>query len=265
MVALAIFWPLNAGQLAGCRNRTDSAYSELTAETCGISQPSSCGDHPQHPDPRHRVCRNGRPHPLGASLLCAWEQDTKPWAYCRAHDSGHKRGDSLTPSTDPAMGSLLSAPMPQIVGGVLLFLGDQLLHRRIRRYCSSANLAPAWTARGHHGCLDVWNFRERVVRHCNAADRKRGPVVGGRPILAESEHSTDQLAATTWVYLNSVRNRELSRRCCYGKTKLDSWSDAVSGKQASRAGPLRKVILHACANILSHFCPSRVYVQAPRR
>jgi hypothetical protein len=197
LVALAIFWPGNAGELPGSRNRTDPAYSALTIETCGISEPSSCGDHPQHPDPRHRVCRNSRPHPLDASLLCTWDQDTKPWAYCRAHDSGHQRGDSLTPSTDPAMGSLLSAPMPQIVGGLLLFLGDQLLDRRIRRYCSSASLAPAWAGRGHHGCLDVWNFRKCVVRHCDAADRKRGPVVGGRPILAESEHSTDPLAATT--------------------------------------------------------------------
>jgi hypothetical protein len=51
----------------------------------------------------------------------------------------------------------------------------------------------------------VWNFRKCVVRHCNAADRKRGPVVGGRPILTESESSPDRPAVTTWAHLNSAR------------------------------------------------------------
>jgi hypothetical protein len=42
------------------------------------------------------------------------------------------------------MGSFLSAPMPQIVGGLLLFLGDQLLHRRIRHIV----LPPVWRLLG---------------------------------------------------------------------------------------------------------------------
>jgi hypothetical protein len=159
-----------------------SSYSEPTAEARGISQPSFCCHYPRHPDARHRVCRNGRPHPLGASLLCAWDQDSKPLAYWRAHDSVHEHDDSLAPPTDPAVGSFLSPAMFPIVGILLLFLGHQLLHRGVRRYCPSASLATAWTGRGDHGCFDVWNFRKCAVRHCGAADRERGPSAGGKPV-----------------------------------------------------------------------------------
>jgi len=164
-------------------------YSGLTAGTCGISQPSSCGHHPRRPDARHRVRRNGRPHSLDASLLCAWDQITKPLAYRRAHDSVREHDGSIAPRTDPAVGSVLSRAMPSIVGILLLFLGDQLLHRGVRRCCPSASLATAWAGRGDHGCLDVWNFRKCAVRHCDAADRKRGPVVGGSPISTERKIS----------------------------------------------------------------------------
>jgi hypothetical protein len=71
--------------------------------------------------------------------------------------------------------------MLQIMGILLLFLGDKLLHCGVRRCCSSTGLATAWAGRSDHGCLDVWNFREYAVRHRVAADRKRGPVVGGNP------------------------------------------------------------------------------------
>jgi hypothetical protein len=171
------------------------SYGELTADTCGISQPSSCGHHPQHSDACHRECRGSRPHPLAASLLCSWDQNTKPLAYCRAHDSVHEHDDSLTRPTDPAMGSFLSPPLLQIVGILLLFLSGQLLHRGVRRSRPSASLAPTWTSRGNHGCLDEWNFCKCALRHCDAADRKRGPVAGGCPILAGSETPAHQLTA----------------------------------------------------------------------
>jgi len=152
---------------------------------CGISQPSSCGHHPRRPDARHRVRRNGRPHSLDARLLYAWDQITKPLAYRRAHDSVREHDGSIAPPTDPAVGSVLSRAMPSILGILLLFLGDQLLHRGVRRCCPSASVATAWAGRGNHGCLDVWNFRKCAVRHCNAADRERSPVVGGGPFSAE--------------------------------------------------------------------------------
>jgi hypothetical protein len=178
------------------------------------------GGNPQYPDARHRVCRDGRPHPLGASFLCAWDQDTKPLEYCRAHDSVHEHDDFLAPPADPAVGYFLSPPMLQIVGILLLFLGDQLLHRGIWRRCPSASLAIAWTGRGDHGCLDVWNFRECAVRHCDAVDRKRGPVVGGSPILTESEDSAGQLAApgrTPFRVGKSLAQLTLKKGCLQGQ------------------------------------------------
>lgn len=83
--------------------------------------------------------------------------------------------------------------MLPIVGILLLFLGDQLLHRGVRRHCPSASLATAWTGRGDHGCFDVWNFRKCAVCHCGAANRKRGTVRGGSPVSAESKNSASRL------------------------------------------------------------------------
>jgi hypothetical protein len=64
----------------------------------------------------------------------------------------------------------------------------------------------------------VWNFRKCAVRHCNAADRKRGPVVDGRPTLAESANFADQLGShPLGTSQFGKEDRELTRRCCPGK------------------------------------------------
>ena len=164
--------------------------------TCGIFQPSSCGHYPQHPDAGRRVCRNGGPHSYGASLLCACDEDEEPLAHCRAHDPVHEHDDPLALPTDPAMGRLLSRAMFPIVGIRLLFFGDQLFDCGVRRHCPPASLASAWTGRGDHGCLDVWNFRKCAVCHCGAAHRKRGAVGGWTPISAESKNSDARLVVS---------------------------------------------------------------------
>jgi hypothetical protein len=66
----------------------------------------------------------------------------------------------------------------------------------------------------------VWNFRECAVRHCDAVDRKRGPVVGGSPILTESEDSAGQLAApgrTPFRVGKSLAQLTLKKGCLQGQ------------------------------------------------
>jgi hypothetical protein len=79
----------------------------------------------------------------------------------------------------------------------------------------------------------VWNFRKCAVRHCDTADRKRGPIFGGLSIVAEPNDAKPTGGHHLRISHSARKNGEVIRLCA-------------------------RSILHVCANIPSQRCLCRV-------
>ena len=85
---------------------------------------------------------------------------------CRRADGSFRSGYDCSASLgDCGVGLLLSLEMFFSVGGIFLFLGCQLLDRRLRGRPSPADLATVGASREPYRNANVWNVRERTVRN----------------------------------------------------------------------------------------------------
>jgi hypothetical protein len=138
-----------------------------------VFRPTSRCSRPSGLDyPRHSVRRRGSADHLDKKHSQRGSEGTGVSLRYAGH-ANHCSGSSAAWNRYSAVGQLLSMAVPSVLGNCVLFLGEQLCDRGIRRCDPSVEVAPLGPARKHGGYADVGGLDWTSLCGCHSPGRRQ--------------------------------------------------------------------------------------------